>query len=62
MQDNAILQRQIHKYESTLSELDEVLRETENGNVILDLKRIAENQLKEIVSLQREVEIVKFNG
>eukprot|EP00347_Sterkiella_histriomuscorum_P016871 403351526 len=62
MQDNAILQRTLHKYETTLSELDTVLREAENGNVILDLKRIAEQQLKEIVSLQREVEIVKFNG
>jgi hypothetical protein len=51
MQDNAILQRTLHKYESTLSELDGVLREADNGNVILDLKRIAENQLKEIVSL-----------
>lgn len=42
MQDNAILQRTLHKYESTLSELDSVLRETENGDIILDLKRIAE--------------------
>ncbi|CDW75884.1 UNKNOWN [Stylonychia lemnae] len=61
MQDNAILQRTLHKYETTLSELDSVLRETENGDIVLDLKRIAEKQLKEIVSLQREVEIVKFN-
>jgi hypothetical protein len=45
-----------------MSELDEVLREAENGNAVMDLKRIAEKQLKEILSLQREVEIVKFNG
>lgn len=42
MQDNAILQRTLHKYETTLSELDSVLRDTDNANVILDLKRIAE--------------------
>ena len=59
MQDNALLQRTLYKYESTLEELDSVLRETENADVILDLKRIAEKQLKEIVMLQREVEIVK---
>lgn len=30
--------------------------------MVIDLKRIAENQLKEIVSLQKEIEIVKYNS
>ncbi len=62
MQDNAILQRTLYKYETTIAELDNVLRDTPNSDLILELKRIAEQQLQEIVSLQREVEIVKFRG
>ena len=42
MQDNALLQRTLYKYESTLSELDDVLRDAQNADVILDLKKIAE--------------------
>lgn len=30
--------------------------------MILDLKRITEKQLKEIVMLQKEIEIVKYNS
>ena len=62
MQDNALLQRTLYKYESTLSELDDVLRDAQNADVILDLKKIAEKQLKEIVMLQKEVETVKNCG
>ena len=46
MQDNAILQRALYKYETTISELDNVLRATPNApnsDLVLDLKRIAEN-------------------
>ena len=30
--------------------------------MVIDLKRIAEKQLKEIVMLQKEIEIVKYNS
>ena len=62
MQDNALLQRTLYKYESTLSELDDVLRDSQNADIILDLKKIAEKQLREIVMLQKEVETVKICG
>ena len=62
MQDNAILQRTLYKYEYTLNDLDSVFRGAHGNDVILDLKRITEKQLKEIVMLQKEVEIVKFNS
>jgi len=42
MQDNAILQRTLYKYETTIAELDNVLRDTPNADLILELKRIAE--------------------
>lgn len=42
MQDNAILQRTLYKYETTIAELDNVLRDTPNSDLILELKRIAE--------------------
>jgi hypothetical protein len=33
-----------------------------SNDTILELKRIAEKQLKEIVALQNEIEIVKYNS
>ena len=33
-----------------------------NGDMVADLKRIADKQLKEIVMLQKEIEIVKYNS
>jgi hypothetical protein len=62
MQDNAILQRTLYKYEQTLNDLDSVFRGAHGNDVILDLKRITEKQLKEIVMLQKEIEIVKYNS
>jgi hypothetical protein len=62
MQDNAILQRTLYKYEQTLNDLDSVFRGSHGNDVILDLKRITEKQLKEIVMLQKEIEIVKYNS
>ncbi len=62
MQDNAILQRTLYKYEQTLNDLDSAFRGAQGNDVILDLKRITEKQLKEIVMLQKEIEIVKFNS
>jgi hypothetical protein len=62
MQDNALLQRTLYKYETTLAELDSVLRENKNSDVIMELKKITDRQLKEIVLLQKEVEIVKYSS
>jgi len=62
MQDNALLQRTLYKYETTLGELDNVLRDNTNSDIIIELKRIAEKQLKEIILLQKEVETVRYNS
>lgn len=51
MQDHGILQRTLYKYEATISDFDAALRGSHNGDKILDLKKIAEKQLKEIVML-----------
>jgi len=59
MQDHAILQRTLYKYEQTLADLDSAFRNTNSGDMVSDLKRITEKQLKEIVMLQREIEMVK---
>jgi hypothetical protein len=44
-----------------LSDLDAVFTNNGNSDMVIDLKRIAEKQLKEIVMLQKEIEIVKYN-
>ena len=62
MQDNAILQRTLYKYEQTIADFDSVLRGSRGGDMAMDLKKIAEKQLKEIVMLQKEIEIVKYNS
>ena len=62
MQDNAILQRTLYKFEATIADFDSALRGSHNGDKILDLKKIAEKQLKEIVMLQKEIDIVKYNS
>lgn len=53
MQDNAILQRTLHKYEATLSDMDNALMQngTSNDYLVQDMKKIVDKQLKEIVSL-----------
>jgi hypothetical protein len=38
------------------------LRGSRGGDMAMDLKKIAEKQLKEIVMLQKEIEIVKYNS
>jgi hypothetical protein len=45
-----------------LNDLDSVFRGAHGNDIILDLKRITEKQLKEIVMLQKEIEIVKYNS
>lgn len=54
MQDNALMQRSLYKYETTLAELDIILRNEARDQVIYDLKKLVENQLKQIVGLQKE--------
>lgn len=56
MQDNALLQRTIFKYESTLTELDVIFRNDDRETVVYDLKKLTENQLKEIIQLQKELD------
>lgn len=57
MQDNALMQRSLYKYETTLAELDIILRNEARDQVIYDLKKLVENQLKQIVSLQKDAHI-----
>ena len=46
MQDNALMQRSLYKYETTLAELDVILRNEARDQVIYDLKKLVESQLK----------------
>ena len=63
MQDHTILQRTLYKYEQTLTDLDGVLRGNNSSNeMIKNLKRIAEKQLKEIVMLQQEIDSAKYTS
>ena len=59
MQDNALMQRQQYKYETTLSELDVILRNDQRDKQVFELKKLVENQLKQIVNLQREAETTR---
>ena len=62
MNDNALMQRQLYKYETTLAELDMVLRSDARGDSqIYELKKLVESQLKQIIVLQKEVELAR-NG
>jgi len=61
MQDNALMQRSLYKYETTLAELDVILRNEARDQVIYDLKKLVENQLKQIITLQKDGEMGK-NG
>ena len=56
MQDNALMQRSLYKYETTLAELDIILRNEARDQVIYDLKKLVESQLKQIVNLQKDAE------
>jgi hypothetical protein len=51
MQDNALMQRSLYKYETTLAELDIILRNEARDQVIYDLKKLVETQLKQIIVL-----------
>lgn len=51
MQDNALMQRSLYKYETTLAELDVILRNEQRDSQVYELKKLVENQLKQIVSL-----------
>ena len=59
MQDNALMQRSLYKYETTLAELDVILRNEARDQVIYDLKKLVENQLKQIVNLQKDAETAR---
>jgi hypothetical protein len=56
MQDNALMQRSLYKYETTLAELDIILRNEARDQVIYELKKLVETQLKQIVILQKDAE------
>ncbi len=59
MQDNALLQRAVHKYESTYAELDSIFRQDDRDRMICDLRRLADKQVNDIVNLQRELEYIR---
>lgn len=46
MGDNALMQRQLYKYETTLAELDVILRSEKRDQSIFELKKLVEQQLK----------------
>jgi len=56
MQDNALMQRTLFKYESTLNELDIVFKNNDREAVMYDLKKLCDAQMKEILILQRELD------
>ena len=56
MQDNALMQRSLYKYETTLAELDIILRNEARDQVVYELKKLVESQLKQIVALQKDAE------
>ena len=53
------MQRQLYKYETTLAELDVILRTEKRDSANFELKKLVEQQLKQIVSLQKEVELAR---
>ena len=53
------MQRSLYKYETTLAELDVILRNEARDQVIYDLKKLVENQLKQIINLQKDSEMGK---
>ena len=59
MNDNALMQRQLYKYETTLAELDVILRSEKRDQQVFELKKMIEGQLKQIVVLQKEIELVR---
>ena len=59
MNDNALMQRQLYKYETTLAELDVILRSDKRDKSIFELKKLVESQLKQIIVLQKEVELAR---
>ena len=59
MNDNALMQRQLYKYETTLSELDVILRGEKRDQTVFELKKLVESQLKQIVVLQKELELAR---
>ena len=53
------MQRQLYKYETTLAELDVILRSEKRDQANFELKKLVEQQLKQIVALQKEVELAR---
>ena len=61
MNDNAMMQRQLYKYETTMAELDVCLRADKRDQSNFELKKLVENQLKQIIALQKEVELARLD-
>lgn len=51
MSENQLMQRQMYKYETTLAELDVILRADKRDQANFELKKLVENQLKQIIAL-----------
>lgn len=49
----------MYKYETTLAELDVILRSDKRDKSVFELKKLVENQLKQILVLQKEVELAR---
>ena len=63
MQDNALMQRSLYKYETTLAELDVILSSEQRDAQVLELKKLVENQLKQIMSMQKsETDFNRLNS
>jgi len=43
MNDNALMQRQLYKYETTLAELDVILRSEKRDQQVFELKKMIES-------------------
>ena len=59
MNENAIMQRQLYKYETTLAEFDVILRSDKRDQQVFELKKLVESQLKQIIQLQKDVELTR---
>ena len=49
MQDNALMQRSLYKYETTLAELDVILRGEQRDQAIFELKKLVENRQTKVL-------------
>lgn len=55
--ENNSLKRTIYKYENTLAQLDSIFRrDNDKEECIYELKKLTENQLHQILRLQKEID------